>query len=74
MSYQDRYELVNKLRIFIQQCDSVAQKYRGDIDGKILLDRLCILGFSRIEGMEYILMAENNGQIYERRPGVWARA
>lgn len=75
MSYdQDlNYKPKSKLRLLIEECDSMSNEYNGWIPTGVLLRRLCKKGFTPIEAMEYILTAENNGQIYERDPGIWAR-
>lgn len=72
---QQRKEGISKLRIFIDAFNALSGEDKDDVEAQNLLYELVKTGeFTEKEAREYIHKAIQNGQIYERKTGFYAKA
>lgn len=66
---------ISKLKLFMEIFSELSGKDKEDIDEKNFIDELTKTGkYTEDEARNYIRKAMQNGQIYERRPGFYAKA
>jgi len=65
---------IHKLKLFMETFNAVSSTNRNDVNEVIFIDELVKTGkFSKEESKEYIFKAIQNGQIYEKQPGSYAK-
>jgi hypothetical protein len=73
-SYKPHSE-VDRLRLFMETFNAIAGDERNDVSVIGLMNELCKTGkFTESEANAYIIKAMQNGQIYQRKEGVLAKA
>jgi replicative DNA helicase Mcm len=67
--------VVSKEKMFMELFRGLAGDENNDVEDKVLVDELVKTGkFSDEEARKYIQKFNREGQIFERRPGFWAKA
>src|SRR5919197_217369 len=73
--YGKPQSVVSKEKTFMEAFRRLIGNENNDIDDKVLVDELVKTGkFSEEEAKKYIQKFNREGQIFERRPGFWAKA
>jgi replicative DNA helicase Mcm len=66
---------VSKLKMFMEVFNALSGQDRNDVEEKNFIDELVKLGkFTEDEARTFLKKAMQNGQIYERRSGFYAKA
>lgn len=66
---------VSKLKVFMDVFNGLTGEDKNDVEERYLVYELVKTGkFTEDEAMSYIRKANQNGQIYDRRPGYYAKA
>jgi replicative DNA helicase Mcm len=73
--YGKPQSVVSKEKTFMEVFRGLAGNENNDVEDKVLIDELVKTGkFSDEEAKKYIQKFNREGQIFERRPGFWAKA
>lgn len=73
--YGKPQSVVSKEKMFMELFRGLAGDENNDVEDKVLVDELVKTGkFSDEEARKYIQKFNREGQIFERRPGFWAKA
>ncbi|MDP8888263.1 MAG: minichromosome maintenance protein MCM [Thermoproteota archaeon] len=73
--YGKPQSVVSKEKTFMELFRGLAGTENNDVEDKVLVDELVKTGkFSDEEARKYIQKFNREGQIFERRPGFWAKA
>lgn len=73
--YGKPQSVVSKEKTFMELFRGVTGAENNDVEDKVLVDELVKTGkFSDEEARKYIQKFNREGQIFERRPGFWAKA
>lgn len=73
--YGKPQSVVSKEKQFMEVFRGLAGTENNDVEDKVLVDELVKTGkFSNEEAKKYIQKFNREGQIFERRPGFWAKA
>ncbi len=73
--YGKPQSVVSKEKTFMEVFRGLAGNENNDVEDKVLVDELVKTGkFSDEEAKKYIQKFNREGQIFERRPGFWAKA
>jgi replicative DNA helicase Mcm len=73
--YGKPQSVVSKEKTFMELFRGLSGTENNDVEDKVLLDELVKTGkFSDEEARKYIQKFNREGQIFERRPGFWAKA
>jgi len=73
--YGKPQSVVSKEKMFMELFRGLAGAENNDVEDKVLVDELVKTGkFSDEEARKYIQKFNREGQIFERRPGFWAKA
>jgi replicative DNA helicase Mcm len=66
---------ISKLKLFMEVFNGISGQDKNDVEEKNFINELVKTGkFSEDEARTYVKKAMQNGQIYERRPGFYAKA
>jgi replicative DNA helicase Mcm len=73
--YGKPQSVVSKEKTFMEVFRGLASAENHDVEDKVLVDELMRTGkFSDEEARKYIQKFNREGQIFERKPGFWAKA
>jgi len=72
--YNKPQSVVSKEKQFMEVFRGLAGSENNDVENKVLVDELVKTGkFSDEEARKFIQKFNREGQIFERRPGFWAK-
>jgi len=66
---------ISRLKVFMEVFNALSGQDKNDVEEKNFINELARTGkFSEEEARAFIRKAMQNGQIYERKPGFYAKA